>query len=152
MSHNKIFVSNLNRLLKINKDLFFGEIIYSSEKYLFFIKELANKFFESAGLEQIELPILDCWADKGVSTKYGVLITQFDPMFVKENQDAHFFAIAVDENANYKVFSLEVVNANQEIQTFEFCEYDESGNRNVIKSNLSLSLYAFGSAIYDVLK
>lgn len=152
MSHNKAFVTSLNKLIKLNKELFCSEVIYSLEKYLLFVKELANKLFESRNMQQIELPILDNWADKGVSTKYGVLITQFKPTFVVENGDAHFFAIAVDENANYRVFALEVVNVNQTIQNFEFCEYGVNGTRTVLASNLSLSLHAFGSALYDVLK
>ncbi len=152
MSHNKVFVSNLNKLLKINKELFFGDVIYSSAKYLLFIKELANKLFKSKNMEQIKLPVLDSWVDKGVSTKYGVLITQFEPSFVVENGDAHFFAVAVDENANYKVFTLEVANINQKIHNFEFCEYDVNGKRTLLASNLSLSLHAFGSALYDALK
>ncbi len=150
MTHNSIFVKNLAKGVKLNRELLFNNAIYNSNDFVHFLNDLAGLIYDSAGLICVELPITNIVVDRAKSTNYAVVIVEFNPGFVEGNGDSYYFALAFTKSGQARVFSFELENTQN--PTYAFCEYNQKGERKVYNVVSTLNVNCFSSHLYDILK
>lgn len=152
MTHNKVFITNLYKGLSDNMDEYLAKAFKSNENYASFMNSLANVIFKKMGMPKERLPITTVAVDPQQSTGYVIALTYFDSAFVKEPQDAYFFAVALDDDINMRIFDYELDVDSNKNRIYSFCEYSLNGSRKVLKTARVLSEQQFAKGLYSALK
>lgn len=151
-THNSFFINNLALSLTKNKDLFVKKGLGTDTNYNAFMNSLANAMFKKEKMVAAQLPIIKTTIDWAKSTKYYMLLTQFESSFVTARYDSYYLAVVFDKKYNFRVFSYELDYDSNNNIIYSICEHTKEGKRIVIDTCEGLRFTKFGSVLFNVLK
>lgn len=152
MTHNKIFITNLLNGLYKNIDVYLEKSFKNDATYISFMKGLANAIYKKAKVQEIDLPISVVGVDFQESTPYVMAISNFNDSFVTALHDAYYFAVAIDDYENLRVFDFELDVDNNKNTIYSICEYLKDGTRKVLDTAQLLTKAQFVGSLYRILK